>query len=73
VHQEFNVDVSLKFVYTSEFTIAELAKAIELHQIEAVNTDEYAALLKELESLSDEEAAALLAQESQPPLDESSH
>ncbi|MEP6601949.1 MAG: phosphopantetheine-binding protein, partial [Nitrospirota bacterium] len=69
VQKTFNVDLSLKLVYSGAFTIAELAKAIELYQIEQSGAGEYAALLKELESLSDEEAAALLAREqcSQPP------
>jgi FkbH-like protein len=69
VQKTFNVDLSLKLVYSGAFTIAELAKAIELHQIEQSGADEYAALLAELESLSDEEAAALLAQESSQPPD----
>lgn len=71
VHRAFGIDVSLRFVYSSEFTVAELAKAIEIHEIQSIDSDEYAALLKELEGLSDEEAAALLAEESEDPAAES--
>lgn len=62
VRQTFDVDLSLKVVYSGEFTVAELAKAIELRQIEA-GAARYAGILKELESLSDEEVRALLAAE----------
>jgi FkbH-like protein len=63
VRQAFDVDLSLEVVYTGAFTVAELAKAIELRQIEQAGSDRYAALLEELEGLSDDEVAALLAQE----------
>jgi len=63
VRQTFNIDLSLKVVYSGEFTVAELAKAIELRQIEGAGAARYAGILKELESLSDEEVRALLAAE----------
>jgi hypothetical protein len=50
-------------VYGADFTVAELAKAIELREIEIAGADRYAALLAEVESLSDEEVRELLAQE----------
>jgi hypothetical protein len=53
----------LKVVYSGDFTVAELAKAIELRQIEDAGAGRYADILRELESLSDEEVRALLAQE----------
>ena len=62
VRQTFDVDISLKVVYGSEFTVAELAKAIELREIENAGEGRYAAILKEIESLSDEEVRALLAE-----------
>ncbi|HWQ56284.1 MAG TPA: HAD-IIIC family phosphatase [Bryobacteraceae bacterium] len=62
VRQAFGVELSLEVVYSGEFTIAELAKAMELKQIEQAGSDEYAALLKELEGLSDEEVRAMLAE-----------
>jgi acyl carrier protein len=63
VRQTFDIDLSLKVVYSGEFTVAELAKAIELRQIEGAGAARYAGILKELEALSDEEVRALLAAE----------
>ncbi len=62
VRQTYGADLSLEVVYSGEFTVAELAKAIELKEIEQAGTD-YDDLLRELENLSDEEARALLAEE----------
>jgi len=62
VRQACGVELSLEVVYSGEFTVAELAKAVELKEIEQAGGD-YQALLKELEGLSDEEARALLAEE----------
>ena len=61
VRQELEVDLSLEIVYTGDFTVAGLAKAIELKHIELMG--QYADLLRELESLSDEAVRALLAEE----------
>ena len=63
IRQTFGVELSLKVVYSSDFTVAELAKAIELHEIEGAGSDQYAAILKELEGLSEEEVRRLLAEE----------
>jgi len=63
VRQTFDLDLSLKVVYSGDFTVAELAKAIELREIEQAGAGRYAEILKEVESLSDEEVRALLAQE----------
>jgi acyl carrier protein len=62
VRQIHGVDLSLEVVYSGEFTVAELAKAIELKEIEQ-SSGEYEDLLKELEDLSDEQVRELLAQE----------
>ncbi|HMC59335.1 MAG TPA: HAD-IIIC family phosphatase [Candidatus Solibacter sp.] len=62
VRQIYQADLSLDVVYSGEFTVAELAKAIELKEIEQAGGD-YQALLQEMEGLSDEEARALLAEE----------
>jgi hypothetical protein len=51
-------------VYGADFTVAELAKAIELREIEMAGAERYAALLAEVESLTDEEVRELLAAES---------
>ncbi len=63
VRQAFNVELSLEVVYSRAFTVSELAKAIELREIEQVGADQYAAILAELEGLSDDEVDRLLAQE----------
>ncbi|HXB69576.1 MAG TPA: HAD-IIIC family phosphatase [Candidatus Acidoferrales bacterium] len=62
VRQIYQVDLSLEVVYSGEFTVAELAKAIELKEIEQAGGD-YQGLLNELDSLSDEEARAMLTEE----------
>jgi acyl carrier protein len=62
VRQIYGVELSLEVVYSGEFTVAELAKAIELKEIEEAGGD-YRELLQELEGLSDEEVRALLAEE----------
>ena len=62
VRQIYGVDLSLEVVYSGEFTVAELAKAVELKEIEQAGGD-YQDLLRELEHLSDEEARLLLAEE----------
>ncbi len=56
-------DLSLEIVYSGDFTVEELAKAIELKEIEQAGGD-YQEILAELEGLSDEEVRALLEQES---------
>jgi FkbH-like protein len=55
-------DLSLEIVYSGNFTVAELAKAVERQEMAQSNV-EYEDLLRELASLSDEEARALLAAE----------
>src|SRR5205807_3702798 len=60
VRQIYGVDLSLEVVYSGEFTVAELAKAIELKEIEQSGGD-YAELIQELDGLSDAEVRALLA------------
>lgn len=61
---ELGIELSLEVVYGAEFTVSELAKAIELREIEMAGADQYAILLAEVESLTDEEVRELLAKES---------
>ena len=56
------VELSLEVVYSGEFTVAELAKAVELKEIKQAGGD-YRELLQELAELSDEDVRALLAEE----------
>lgn len=62
VRQTFDVDLSLAVVYDGPFTVAELAKAIDLAEIERAGPG-YQALLEELAGLSDDQVRALLAAE----------
>jgi hypothetical protein len=62
VRQIHEADLSLELVYSGNFTVAALARAIELKEV-GESGAEYQALLRELEELSDEEARALLAEE----------
>ncbi|MFB3778465.1 MAG: HAD-IIIC family phosphatase [Bryobacteraceae bacterium] len=67
VRDLYQVDLSLDVVYSSVFTVAELAKAIEMRQIEQAGAEEYSSLLAEIEGLTDEEVRALLAEDQQVP------
>jgi FkbH-like protein len=62
--EDLGIELSLEVVYGADFTVAELAKAIELREIEMAGADQYAAMLAEVESLTDEEVRELLAKES---------
>jgi len=61
---ELGLELSLEVVYGADFTVAELAQAIEMREVEMAGSDRYADLLAEIESLSDEEVRELLAKES---------
>ena len=63
IRHELEVEVSLETVYSGDFTVAELARAIEWKELERAGVDECQAMIDEIEHLSDEEVKALLAQE----------
>jgi acyl carrier protein len=63
VRDRYGVNLSLEVVYSGEFTVAELARAIELNQIEQAGGAVYGDLLREVERLTDEEVRAMLDQE----------
>ena len=63
VRQRYGVELSLEVVYSGEFSVAELARAIEAKEIEQVGASGYADLLHRIESLTDEQVRALLARE----------
>jgi acyl carrier protein len=63
VKETFGIELPIDDVYSAGVTLAELAAKIETYQLGDVNPDEYAALMAEIESLSEEEVRALLAQE----------
>lgn len=62
VRQIHGVELSLEVVYSGDFTVAELAKAIELKEIEQGGAG-FQELLAEIGGLSDDEARQLLAEE----------
>jgi acyl carrier protein len=64
LQEDLGIELSLDVVYAADFTVAELAKAIELREIEMAGAGRYAALLAEVESLTDGEVRELLAKES---------
>jgi FkbH-like protein len=61
LNKELAMNLPLEAVYTGALTIAELARSIERFELGPVDDAEYAALLAEIESLTEEEAEALLA------------
>lgn len=63
VRDRYGVNLSLEVVYSGEFNVAELARAIELNQIEQAGGTAYGDLLREVERLTDEEVRAMLDQE----------
>jgi acyl carrier protein len=63
VRDHYKINVPPTVLFATDFTVVEIAKLIEQHQIEETGVDEVAKVLEELESLSDEEVSALLAAE----------
>jgi FkbH-like protein len=63
IRRELDVEVSLEIVYSGDFTVAELARAIEWKELELAGVDECQALIDEIGLLTDDEVKALLAQE----------
>ncbi len=61
VKQAFGFELPIDDVYASGLTLGDLARKVEAHQHGA--PEEYDAILRELESLSDEEVDRLLAEE----------
>jgi len=62
VRERYGVELSFEVVYSGDFTVAELARAIEISRLQEAG-GEVEDLLREIESLSDEEVRALLAEE----------
>jgi hypothetical protein len=63
IRRELDVEVTLETVYSGDFTVAELARAIEWKELERAGVDDYQHLIDEIEKLTAEEVQALLAQE----------
>ena len=63
VYDVFHVEIPVRAMFSGTFNVAELAKLVEEYQIERAEPDEIAALLEELDTLSDDEIRELLASE----------
>ena len=61
MRETFQVELPLTLLFNSEFTVAELAKAVLIEQIRQADPQEIATMLNNLEQLSEENAQALLA------------
>ena len=63
IRETFGIELPIDEVYSGSLTLAGLAALIEAAQIGGLDPEEYAELLAEVESLTDEEARELLARE----------
>lgn len=63
IHQDLSTELPDSVIYGEKLRIDNLARAIELQRLGVADQQAYEAMLAEVESLSDEEVAALLAQE----------
>jgi FkbH-like protein len=62
IHQDLGTELPDSVIYGEKLRIDNLARAIELQRLGIADQQAYEAMLAEVESLSDEEVAALLAQ-----------
>lgn len=60
VRDHFQVELPQSILFSVQFTVIEMANLIDQYQLEAVDEDELAALMSELDGLSDEDAKAQL-------------
>ena len=63
IHRDLGIDLPDSVIYGDKLRIDNLSRAIELQQLGVSDQAAYDAMLAEIESLSDEEVAALLAEE----------
>ena len=63
IRETFGVELSIDDVYSGTLTLADLAARIESAQLGGIDPADYAALLAEIEGMSDEEVRQLLATE----------
>jgi len=66
VREVFGVELPIDDVYAANVTLAGLAAKIDAYRMRDLNPDEYARLVAEIDSLSDEEVLRLLAEEELP-------
>jgi FkbH-like protein len=65
IHHELKVDLPDSVIYGEKLRVDHLARTVELQQLGVGDQSIYENMLAEIESLSDEEVAALLAEEGQ--------
>lgn len=63
VQENYGVELPIDLLFGGDFTVAEAAAAIDRGRLSTAGDDEIAALLAELEGMSDEDVLALLAEE----------
>jgi FkbH-like protein len=63
VRDRFGVELPIDDVYSGDLTLLDLATKIDALRAGAIDSDEYEAMLAEIESLSEEEVRALLGQQ----------
>jgi hypothetical protein len=61
MREAFKVELSPRLLYTGEFTVAGLSKAVLTEQIRQANPSDINTILRELEALSDDEVRLFLA------------
>lgn len=61
IKEEFGIELSVDDVYSGTLTLGELARTVDAKQLGDISAEEYDALLREIEGLSDDEVRALLA------------
>ena len=63
VREVFGVELEMDDVYTGDLTLAHLAARVDVHLAAQADPQQYAALVAEIEALTDEEVRELLAKE----------
>jgi acyl carrier protein len=63
IHQDLGIELPDSVIYAEKLRIRSLARTIELQQLGVAHQEDYQQLLAEIEALSDEEVALLLAGE----------
>lgn len=63
IHQDLGLELPDSVIYSEKLKIRNLARTIELHQLGVAHQEDYQQLLAEIEALSDDEVAVLLASE----------
>ena len=61
IRDEFQIELPPSTLFSTQFTVIEIAKLIDQYQLDSVNADELSALVDELDELSDEDAKAQLS------------